>query len=278
MSNPVFYAAPQQLAGLGPGAQFSLDGAEGRHATTVKRLEAGEPVDVCDGAGLRLVCTVIGADKGVLTVQVETVQPEPAPAVSFTLVQALAKGDRDELAIETATELGIDAVVPWQAERSIVRWKMDKALKGPEKWRQVVAAAAKQARRSTVPQVAALAGTAQLCELIAGAGLALILHEDATDSVAEVARDWLAAQTAVRDPGQAAGDMQAAGPGQANAGGSPTANVVMIVGPEGGMSAAEVNAFIAAGARKALLGHHVLRSSTAGPAAVVLLSHELGRW
>ena len=267
MSNPVFYAAPRQLAGLGPGALLSLDGAEGRHATTVKRLAVGEPVDVCDGAGLRLVCTVTGAGKGVLTVQVEAVQPEPAPAVSFTLVQALAKGDRDELAIETATELGIDAVVPWQAERSIVRWKMDKALKGPEKWRQVVAAAAKQARRSTVPQVGALAGTAQLCELIADAGLALILHESATDSLADVARDWLAAQTGAQDAGQ--DGVQS---------GLPAGNVVMIVGPEGGMSAAEVDAFVSAGARMALLGHHVLRSSTAGPAAVVLLSHELGRW
>ncbi len=257
MSNPVFYATPEQLAGLLPGAHFTLDGAEGRHATTVKRLSAGEPVDVCDGAGVRLVCTVTSADKGTLTVLVETVVPEDAPAIGFTLVQALAKGDRDELAIEMATELGIDAVVPWQAERSIVRWKMDKALKGPEKWRQVVAAAAKQARRSTVPQVGPLVGTAGVCELIADAGLALILHEDAVDSVAHVARDWLA--------GNAGESVRLRG-------------VLMIVGPEGGMSSAEVEAFTAAGARTALLGRHVLRSSTAGPAAVVLLSQELGRW
>lgn len=257
MSNPVFYATPEQLAGLVPGAHFILDGAEGRHAATVKRLGAGEAVDVCDGAGVRLVCTVTSADKATLTVLVETVIQEGAPAIGFTLVQALAKGDRDELAIEMATELGIDAVVPWQAERSIVRWKMDKALKGPEKWRQVVAAAAKQARRSTVPQVGALVGTAGVCELIADAGLALILHEDAVDSVAHVARDWLAGNA-----GEAV----------------PQRGVLMIVGPEGGMSSAEVEAFTAAGAHTALLGRHVLRSSTAGPAAVVLLSQELGRW
>lgn len=261
MSNPVFYAAPELLAGLASGAHFSLDGAEGRHATTVKRLTAGEPVDVCDGAGLRLICTVTNAGKGVLTVQVEGVLPEPAPALEFTLVQALAKGDRDELAIEMATELGIDAVVPWQAERSIVRWKMDKAVKGPEKWRQVVAAAAKQARRATVPKVAALAGSAAVCDLIAHAGLALILHEDAVDSVAAVARDWYGGS----GPQQAATSAGRRG-------------VLMIVGPEGGMSAAEVDAFVAAGARTALLGRHVLRSSTAGPAAVVLLSQQLGRW
>lgn len=257
MSNPIFYAAPEQLAALVPGDQFLLDGPEGRHAATVKRLTAGEPVDMCDGAGLRLVCTVTSADKASLTVRVDSVVPEGTPAIPFTLVQALAKGDRDELAIETATELGIDAVVPWQAERSIVRWKMDKAIKGPEKWRQVVAAGAKQARRSAVPQVGSLVGTTGVCELIAEAGLALILHEDAVDSLATVAREWLAAEPdeALKQRG-----------------------VVMIVGPEGGMSSAEVDAFRAAGARTALLGHHVLRSSTAGPAAVVVLSQELGRW
>lgn len=258
MSNPVFYATPAELAGLGPGSTFSLGGAEGKHAVTVKRLTAGEPVDVCDGAGLRLICSVTGAEKGVLDVAVEAVVAEPAHGVQFTLIQALAKGDRDELAIETATELGIDAVVPWQAERSIVRWKMDKAVKGPEKWRQVVAAAAKQARRAVVPQVGALVGTAGICELIQAADLALILHEDATDSLAVVARAWKAEQD--------------------SCGSGKPLSVLMIVGPEGGMSGAEVQAFLAAGAQTALLGHHVLRSSTAGPAAVVLLSQELGRW
>ncbi|MHA7305186.1 16S rRNA (uracil(1498)-N(3))-methyltransferase [Arthrobacter sp. TMN-49] len=258
MSNPVFYATPAELVGLGPGSTFSLGGAEGKHAVTVKRLTAGEPVDVCDGAGLRLVCSVTNAEQGVLTVQVAAVVAEPVHTVRLTLIQALAKGDRDELAIETATELGIDAVVPWQAERSIVRWKMDKALKGPQKWRQVVAAAAKQARRATVPQVGALVGTAGICEQIQAADLALILHEDATDSLALVVRAWKTAQDSLDS-------------------GTPL-DVLMIVGPEGGMSDAEVQAFLAAGAQKALLGHHVLRSSTAGPAAVVLLSQELGRW
>lgn len=261
MSNPVFYAASELLAGLSAGSHFTLDGAEGRHATTVKRLGAGEPVDVCDGAGLRLVCTVSNAEKGLLTVLVERVEQQATPEITFTLIQALAKGDRDEMAIEMATELGIDAVSPWQAERSIVRWKMDKALKGVDKWRQVVAAAAKQARRATIPQVGSLLGTAGVCEQISAADLALILHEDATDSVASVARAWRESLTD-SDP----------------SGRSAPRQVLMIVGPEGGMSQAEVRAFLEAGAKTALLGHHVLRSSTAGPAAVVLLSQELGRW
>lgn len=258
MSNPVFYATPAELSGLDVGSTFSLGGGEGRHAVTVKRLTAGESVDVCDGAGLRLLCSVTNAANGELTVEVVAVVTEDDAAVQFTLVQALAKGDRDELAIETATELGVDAVVPWQAERSIVRWKMDKAVKGPQKWRQVVAAAAKQARRATIPSVAALVGTGGICELIQGADLALILHEDASESLSLVARAW-----------------QDSNPQAAP--GKPT-RVLMIVGPEGGMSDAEVQAFMAAGARTALLGHHVLRSSTAGPAALVLLSQEFGRW
>ncbi|MGA7204780.1 MAG: 16S rRNA (uracil(1498)-N(3))-methyltransferase [Specibacter sp.] len=257
MSNPVFYATPAELAPLAVGDPFSLGGAEGRHAVTVKRLAAGEPVDLCDGEGLRLVCTVTGAGAGVLDVRVDVVAADAADAYELVLVQALAKGDRDELAIETATELGVDGVVPWQAERSIVRWKMDKALKGPVKWRNVVAMAAKQARRTRVPWVGELVGTAALVDLIKDSALALILHEDAVDTLPQVVHSWRAGAKAID--------------------GSP-ARIVMIVGPEGGMSPAEVQAFLAAGARTALLGRHVLRSSTAGPAAVVLLSQELGRW
>jgi 16S rRNA (uracil1498-N3)-methyltransferase len=261
MSNPVFYADPAELAPLGPGDSFALTGSEGRHAVTVKRLGAGEPVDVCDGAGLRLVCSVTAAGAGVLEVVVASVQPDPGDPFELVLVQALAKGDRDELAIETATELGVDGVVPWQAERSIVRWKMDKAAKGEAKWRNVVAGAAKQARRARVPWVGEVVGTSALVALIKTADLALILHEDATDTVSAVMDTWLGAETTTAGPPP----------------GTPR-RIVMLVGPEGGMSAAEVSAFRDAGARTALLGHHVLRSSTAGPAAVVLLSHELGRW
>ncbi|MCU6478745.1 16S rRNA (uracil(1498)-N(3))-methyltransferase [Arthrobacter sp. A2-55] len=262
MSNPVFYATPEELAPLAAGGTFTLGGAEGRHAATVKRLTPGEPVDLCDGAGLRLVCTVTAAAGDQLGVRVEHVLPTPREPFELVLVQALAKADRDELAIETATELGVDGVVPWQAERSIVRWKMDKAVKGPAKWRNVVATAAKQARRSRIPWVGELVGTAGLVELIASAGLALVLHEDAVDSVPGLVRAWRAAR----------------GPDGGPDSGGETGRIVMVVGPEGGMSAAEVRMFIDAGARTALLGTHVLRSSTAGPAAVVLLSQELGRW
>ncbi|WP_125612190.1 16S rRNA (uracil(1498)-N(3))-methyltransferase [Specibacter cremeus] len=254
MTNPIFLAGAAELAPLRPGDAFTLTGAEARHAVTVKRLAAGEAVDLSDGGGLRLTCTVTAAVAGELSVRVEVREDEPEPPLRLVLVQALAKGDRDELAIETATELGVDAVVPWQAERSIVRWKGEKAARGAAKWRNVVAAAAKQARRARMPAVDELVTSRQLAARVAGAALAIVLHEDATDRARDVVRDWRAG---VPDT---------------------TGDILLIVGPEGGMSAAEVDAFTAAGARLGLLGRHVLRSSTAGPAAVVVLSDELGRW
>ena len=258
MSNPIFFVEPAELASLSVGDAYSLAGAEGRHAVTVKRITAGESVDLCDGEGLRLVCTATDAAAGVLQVTVDQAVREPVPEFELVLVQALAKGDRDELAIEMATELGVDGVVPWQAERSIVRWKADKAAKGLAKWRNVVSTAAKQARRSRIPWVGELVGTAALLTMIETADLALILHEEARASVRQNLDDWLA--------------------NSPTGSGDAPRRILMIVGPEGGMSAGEVDAFVQAGARRSLLGHHVLRSSTAGPAAVVLLSDQLGRW
>ncbi|MCI0143385.1 16S rRNA (uracil(1498)-N(3))-methyltransferase [Arthrobacter bambusae] len=258
MSNPVFFTAAGTLDGLGTGDTFVLDGAEARHAVTVKRLEIGEAVDIADGAGKRLTGTVAGSGQGTLTVLASAVQEEGRPAVRLVLVQALAKGDRDELAVETATELGIDAVVPWQAERSIVRWKGDRAAKAHAKWQSVATAAAKQARRAWIPEVRAAVDGSGLAAAVAAADLAIILHEDAKRPLRDVLENWR---------GGISGEDTDAG-----------REVLLIVGPEGGISPREVTKLSDVGAVTALLGHHVLRSSTAGPAAVVLASDILGRW
>jgi 16S rRNA (uracil1498-N3)-methyltransferase len=180
---------------------------------------------------------------------------EPRPGTRLVLVQALAKGDRDELAIETATELGIDAVVPWQAERSIVRWKGERAAKAHGKWQSVVTAAAKQARRAWIPEVRDAVDGGGLLKAVQEAGLAIILHEAARRPLREVLESWYrtSSDASVRE-------------------------VLLIVGPEGGITPKEVTRLCDAGAVTALLGSHVLRSSTAGPAAVVLASDVLGRW
>jgi 16S rRNA (uracil1498-N3)-methyltransferase len=256
VSNPVFFTAPGTLESQVPGSVFVLEGAEARHAVTVKRLAVGESVDIADGAGKRLTGTVTAVAPGELTVECGGMVDEPQPGIRLVLVQALAKGDRDELAAETATELGIDAVIPWQAERSIVRWKAERAAKAHAKWQSVVTAAAKQARRAWIPEVRAAVDSTGLQAAVAAADLAVILHEDAVRPLRHVLESWL--ETSAPDAG--------------------AREVLLIVGPEGGISPREVTRLCDAGAVTALLGHHVLRSSTAGPAATVLASDILGRW
>jgi len=238
-----------------PGGVFVLQGPEARHAVAVKRLAPGESVDIADGAGKRLTGTVVAASPSELTVECSALAVEEKPDVRLVLVQALAKGDRDELAVETATELGIDAVIPWQSERSIVRWKGERAAKAHAKWQSVALAAAKQARRAWIPEVRAAVETPALAAAAGAADLAIILHEDAVRPLRTVLESW-----------------------QATANGAGPREILLIVGPEGGISPREVTRLCSAGAVTALLGHHVLRSSTAGPAAVVLASDVLGRW
>jgi len=162
------------------------------------------------------------------------------------LIQALAKGDRGEQAIEAATELGVDEVVPWQAARSIVVWRGERAGRSLRKWESVVLAAAKQSRRTRVPLVNGPANQAAVIQRIEAAALALVLHEEAAQPLAGLALP-------------------------------PSGEVVLIVGPEGGVAPEELDAFVAAGAVAVQLGPNVLRSSSAGPAALAVMC-AAGRW
>lgn len=251
MTAPVFLAEPGTLAGYAPGARYQLEGEEARHAGVVQRRRAGEHVDVVDGAGVRLRCAITAVEPGRLELEVLELVGEPAPARRVVLVQALAKGDRDELAIEAGTEVGVDVIVPWQAQRSVVVWRGERAARSRAKWRATVRTAAKQARRAWVPEVAEPLTTGGLGRLVAatvaGGGVALLLHEVATDPLT-------------------AADLGTAG------------DVVLVVGPEGGIDDAEVETLVGAGARLTLLGPHVLRTSTAGPVAAALVCARLGRW
>jgi 16S rRNA (uracil1498-N3)-methyltransferase len=177
----------------------------------------------------------------------ETVDDEPEPDPRLVLVQALAKGGRDEQAVETATELGVDEVVPWQAARGVVVWRgREREEKGRRRWESVCVAATKQSRRSRVPVVAEPVGTVELAARLSTAAVALVLHETATESLAGV-------------------DLPDHG------------DVVVVVGPEGGISDTELAALVAAGGRPVRLGPEVLRSSTAGPVALAVLA-SLARW
>ena len=255
MSAPIFYISAEEYETLTPGASFELDGPEGKHAL-VKRMEVGESIDLGDGTGRRAVGTVHSlTDHGVI-VRVEQLREERTSPRIY-LVQALAKDGRDLLAIETATELGVYGVLPWSADRSIVRWKGERAAKAHTKWQNTVTAAAKQSRRALIPEVYDLYSTTDLVELIeevTGQGSAVfILHEQATER--------LSAQAAKLAGGE-----------------NLPEEIYLLVGPEGGISDCEVQLFTEAGAHLALLGDEVLRSSTAGSAAMCTLNVVLGRW
>jgi 16S rRNA (uracil1498-N3)-methyltransferase len=243
---PLFLVDDGALDGVGAGATFVLDGPEGRHAATVRRIGAGERIDLADGAGAVARCTVTAAEAARLVLRVDDRDVEPEPEPRFVLVQALAKGERDDLAVEAATELGVDEVVPWQAQRSVVVWRGERGEKARRKWQSTVRAAAKQARRPRVPRVGALVHLDDLTGRVQQAALAVVLHEDAEAPLAGVG-------------------LPAVG------------EVVVVVGPEGGISPEELQRLEAVGAVACRLGPHVLRSSTAGPAALAVLS-AAARW
>lgn len=179
MTALLFLVAPGSWAGAMAGTTVSIGGLEGHHAVSVHRLRIGEEVLVGDGAGVRVSAEVVGVERHTLLTRVIEVQVRPPADPRFVLVQALAKGDRDEQAIEAATELGVDAVVPWQASRSVVQWRADKVARGQARWESIVVAAAKQSRRFQVPQVRPWARTADAVRLLGDAALGIVLHEEA---------------------------------------------------------------------------------------------------
>jgi 16S rRNA (uracil1498-N3)-methyltransferase len=234
---------------LPPGDRVVLDGDEGRHAARVKRLGVGESVLVSDGRGTLLSCVVAGVRPDGLELDVRSRLVAPQPEPRLVVVQALPKGERAELAVEVLTELGVDQIVPWAASRSIVQWSGPRGAKALEKWRRTAAEAAKQSRRARVPDVADLASTAAVAKRLA-TSTAFVLHESAAVSLGALS----------------AGQLPDSG------------DVVVVVGPEGGISDAELAAFADAGAATVRLGEPVLRTSTAGAAALAVLSARLGRW
>jgi len=228
----------------GAGDDVVLTGAEAHHAATVRRVRVGEEVTLGDGRGAWLEAVVEAVAPREVTVRVRSREEVPAPTRRIVLVQALAKGDRDELAVQAATELGVDEIVPWQAARSISRWDAAKAAKGVARWQSIVREAAKQAHRAWVPVVRQPVTTAQLGSR---PGQLLVLEPEATVALSRA------------DLGDAD-------------------ELVLVVGPEGGIAPEELAALADAGATPVRLGETVLRTSTAGPAALAVVSTLLGRW
>jgi len=241
MTLPVFITH----AALVAGQTVSLDGDEGRHAVAVRRLRVGELIELTDGNGTRAVCEVVSLAKHSLVALVNSAQVEAPSELTFTVVQALAKGDRSDLALEILTEVGADIIVPWAAAHSIAKW--DDSAKGKTKWQRTVQESMKQSRRSYLPAVTDLHSTAQVCEILASADLAVVLHESADTAFAEL-------------------ELPQAG------------SVVIVVGPEGGISPLELAAFSQAGAAITQMGRSVMRTSTAGGIALGVLISRTKRW
>ena len=241
MTLPLHLLPAGSLVGRGPGDTVVLDGPEGRHAATVRRTRVGEHLLLTDGAGLRVEGEVVAVGVGTLDLRVLTVDLDPEAHPRLVLVQALAKNDRDDQAIEAATECGVDEVVPWQASRSVVQWRGERGEKARRKWDAVLVAATKQSRRTRRPLLAPTATTADLVGRIPTSAATYVLHEDATTPLAGA-------------PLPESGD------------------VLVVVGPEGGITPDELGALVAAGATAVRLGGTVLRSSSAGPAALAVLS------
>lgn len=244
MTAPVFLVDPDDLR---PAARVILDGAEGRHAAMVRRIAAGEVVDLTDGAGRTARCKVTNARKDRLEVDVLVLRDVPRPQPRIVVVQALPKSDRGELAVQTMTEVGVDVIVPWAAARCIARWRAERGEKSLARWRAAAREAAKQARRAWLPEVTELATTAQVVARVTAAGAAAVLSEEATAPIRDV-----------RVP--------------------ETGDVVLVVGPEGGLTPAEVADLSAAGAIDIRLGPTVLRTSTAGAVAAAALLSRTRRW
>ncbi|MCB0931625.1 MAG: 16S rRNA (uracil(1498)-N(3))-methyltransferase [Mycobacterium sp.] len=233
------------------GGLATVDDEEGFHAATVRRIRPGEELVLSDGAGTVADCVVESADKRTLTARVENRRMAPRSDPSVTVVQAIPKSERSELAVELATEAGADEFVAWQADRCVARWDADRAEKGLRRWRAVIRSAARQSRRPYLPEVTGPVTTRSLADRIAdrvGAGAAvLVLHESATTSLADIPM-------------------------------AEVDSIVMVVGPEGGITEGELDLLTAAGAVAVRMGPTVLRTSTAAAVALGALGVLTPRW
>jgi len=210
-------------------------------------MRPGEPVDLTDGVGLVVRGVVRATGPDWLDVDVLRRTLVPAPRPRLVVVQALAKGDVGERAVAALTEVGVDCIVPWPAERSVVRWAGPRGDRSLRRWRAIAAEAAKQSRRAWLPEVAEAEPTDTLARRVSAAALAVVLHEEAGEPLAE---------QPVPDHG----------------------DVVLIVGPEGGVAGEELVLLADAGALPRRLGPTVLRTGTAGVAAIAVVSAGSGRW
>lgn len=229
------------------GSKIRIAGTEAKHAMSVRRLQIGEAIAVSDGQGNKARGKVSQLSKDFLELEVDLIEKIQRPKPQLVLVQALAKGDRDEMAVQACTELGVQTVIPWQSERSVSIWKPEKQDKHRLRWQTIATEAAKQSLRPFIPEVEKVLGTSELVERLKQFDLTLVLDPTSTIPITSIAF---------------AGHQ----------------SIAIVVGPEGGISKVELEQFGSAGFSLVGLGSGVLRTSTAGVAVVSYLQASLGNW
>ncbi|MGA0112968.1 MAG: 16S rRNA (uracil(1498)-N(3))-methyltransferase [Candidatus Nanopelagicaceae bacterium] len=223
---------------------LEIDGDEAKHAISSLRIKNGELISVTDGKGGRADAQVISVTGKTFVVELNNYQQEPSSQIKLTVVQALTKGDRARETIELLTEAGVDQIIPWSAQRCVGQWK-DDAL---EKWRVWSKEATKQSRRSWIPEISEIQTTIDIVKRVKDSELSLIFHETGEKKLSQVLSEK-----------------------------SPS-SLLLIIGPEGGISETELEAFKLAGAIEVSMGKPVFRSAHAGAAALAAVQTGLKVW
>ncbi len=229
---------------LSSGTTQELGGDEGHHAVAVMRLGIGEQIKIADGAGNWVSGTITEVNKKSLKIDVAQRGSAQAGKPELIVVQAVTKSDRTKEMLELLTVGGADQIIPWQAERCISKWQKDSA----QKWESAIKEAAKQSRRVKLPVLGDEVTTNQLIKLFQPADKVVILHESASIGISQLNLS------------------------------NEFARIIIIIGPEGGISDAEISQLEVAGAVTARMGELVLRSAHAGFAALSAIQSSIGRW
>lgn len=245
---------PVYLSDLAPspilGDTFELTGDEAHHAAAVRRMRVGEQIQITNGSGMRVTGTITITDKNRLVISVSDVFQEAKPAILLTLVQAIAKNDRDELSVQSVGEIGLAQVIPWAADRSISKWDAAKAQKNQRRWQQIADEAMKQSLQAWRPVVLPMISSKELPNLASQFDLMLILDPTAPETLVSVSQNLS----------------------------QPGLKVAMVIGPEGGITEGELESFSAAGALRVRLGESVLRTSTAAIVAAAAIQGKAQGW
>lgn len=274
MSLPVFVHDLEGLLAGTPRAftsgPYTLRGAEGKHAATVQRLKAGEQLKLINGTGQFAILDITAVGRHELSGTLGEIQRSLPATPQITVIQALPKSERSELTIDLLTQAGVDAIVPWEATRCVAKWQGAKREKGLQKWRQAAIAAAKQSRRTTIPDVQQVHSTRDLTPLLADFDAVFVLHEEATNGLLAAWDACVAASVAASVAEKAPGDVSEAE--------SFPDNIALVIGPEGGISPEETAEFQQRGSILVRLGPEVLRTATAGMVALAVLGAHTARW